>query len=323
MRKWWKVVDLNLRKIRSFVAVAELGSFRRASEALHLSAPALSSQVRELEQALGVPLLHRTTRNVGLTPEGERFLVRARKLMEDINSIVMEFKDEADLVHGRVVVACVPTLVSTLLPQTIAAFKEPYPGIAVQVLDVAAAEMVERVGACEADLGIGPLTENNNDFDFKLLARDPFVAVLSVDHPLANRKKIRLAELTEHPFIGFRTGNSVHAALEKAFTSIGHQLNPVFELQHHYSLGGMVQAGLGITALPSMAVPLLNFPNLTSVPIVDPVVIREIGIIQRKGGGTSPAAAQFLRTLEHTVDSLDGAQRLRRRGAARRTQSSR
>lgn len=100
----------NINKMRSFIAVAEHGSFRKAAETLNMSQPALSAHVRDLEDGIGVSLLSRTTRSVRLTREGEHFLVRSKRALYEIQSAVRELQDEAALRRGRITVACVPTI---------------------------------------------------------------------------------------------------------------------------------------------------------------------------------------------------------------------
>src|SRR3954468_17118190 len=106
----------SLPKLRTFAAVAQNASFRKASEQLNLSQPALSAHIRDLEEALGLPLFHRTTRMVRLTADGERFLVRALRALDEIESGLLELRDQVELQRGRVIVVCVPMIACHVLP---------------------------------------------------------------------------------------------------------------------------------------------------------------------------------------------------------------
>ena len=128
-----------LAKLRSFVAVANEGSFRKAAEQLHLSPPALSAHIRDLEDFFDLPLFHRTTRSVSLTDDGNRLLVRSRRLLEELEAGIRELKDHASLQRGRVIVTCMPTVASTLLADTIATFLKRYPSIEIRAFDEIAA----------------------------------------------------------------------------------------------------------------------------------------------------------------------------------------
>ncbi len=294
-------VDLSLRKIRSFMIVAELSSFRRAAEQIHISAPALSTHIRELEETIGVPLFFRTTRSVELTVEGVRFLEKIRPLFYGLDAVVDEFREEADLLRGRLIVACLPTIVSHVLPPMIGTFKKRHPGIALRIMDLGNSAMQEAILTGEADFGIGPIPENASVFDIKPLMEDCFMALVPKGHPLATECRLSLKDLAPFPFIGLKTGTSVRNILDRAATASGAKLNIEYELTYHYSVGSLVQAGLGVTALPSMAFPLLNFPDVVAIPITTRQLVRKIGIIRRKGGGTSPSAREFLATLTETI----------------------
>jgi len=290
--------DLSLRKIRSFTMVAELGSFRRAAEQINISPSALSIHVRELEEALGVPLLYRTTRHVELTIEGERFLSRTQALFAGLDEIVDELKEEADLLRGRVTVACIPTFIARVLPPAMAAYTARFPGVSIQVLDIGSAAMAEAVKSGAADVGIGPAPEKAEGLEIEPMIDDRFVAVVPAGHPLANRREVSLAELAEFPFIGLNLGNSIRTVINRTAAEIGIEIKPAYEFVYHYSVGAMVAAGLGVTAVPMITFPLLNAPNLVTLPIASPTISREICLIRRKGGGLSPAVKEFITVLK-------------------------
>jgi DNA-binding transcriptional LysR family regulator len=300
-------MDLNIRKVHSFVTVAELGSFRHAAEKLHISASALSTHIQQLEDSLGIPLLNRTTRSVAITPQGQRFLVRSRELIANVHSIVEELKDEADLRQNQVTVACVPTVTSGILPLAMATFMQRHPRTKLQLLDGRASWIARYVEKGEADFGIGSPPENGHDFAVTTLLDDPFVALVPRDHPFAKRREIPFAELAQYPFIGLKSSYGVRSALDRAAREAGITLPRAFELVHHYSVGRLVEAGLGITAIPLTTVPMANVSGLVTVPIVAPRVKRQISIIRRKGGRLSRPAQQFLAILTATVAELGKA----------------
>lgn len=219
--------------------------------------------------------------------------------------IVEELRDEADLVRGRITIACIPTFVSRVLPPMMVALKKQHPGIALRVLDTGSSSMIAAVTAGEVDLGIGPLPESESELDLEPLLEDSFVAVVPAGHELAGKSKIRLDELAEYPFIGLKSGHSVLGALERAAAEAGTPLKMTHALVYHHSVGSMVQAGLGVTAVPSMAVPLLNFPDIVAIPIDSQRLVRKVGVLRRKGGGSSPAVKKFLALLFEMIGSLE------------------
>lgn len=296
----------SLNKVRSFIAVAEHASFRRAAESLNLSQPALSAHVRNLEDGLGVSLLSRTTRSVRLTREGERFLVRSKRAVLELEGAVRELQDEAALRRGRVTVACVPTIASSMLPLALARFAERYPGVRVHILDEVAETLYQRVLSRDADLGIGPAPPRSSDLTFDTLADDHFIAVFPRDHALAGRETVALEQVVRFPFLALAPRTNVRTVLESAFAAAGHVLDPVYEVSHHYTLGGMVEAGLGVTALPSMSLSVLGHPLLESARIVEPEITRDIGILRRRGDAATPAASEFLEVVADVFDERAG-----------------
>lgn len=286
-----------LSKIRTFAAVASNGSFRKASEQLHLSQPALSTHIRDLEETLGIRLFHRTTRSLRLTAEGERFLARARRALDEIETGIIEMRDEATLQRGRVVVACVPTIACNVLPKVVAGFSRRYPGIQLQIFDEYAQTMIRRVATREADIGIGPPQEQSDDLQFSTKTHDRFVAVFPQNHPLAAASTVRLRDLLKFPVLALVSGTNVRTILEEAFRRRRIAFRPAFEVFNHYTLGGMVEAGLGVTMLPSMAFSMLSNPLLKTATIVEPVITREVGIIRRRDYTPTPAVKAFLDML--------------------------
>lgn len=306
--------NISLRQIRTFLAIVETGSFRKASERVHLSQPAVTAHIRQLEEQIGIPLLDRTTRRVRTTPAGERFRFRTERLLAELRDVVDELKDEAELQRGRVAVACVPTIASRFLPDALASFRHQFPGISVSIDDVVAAEIYEMLADAKADIGIGPRPERGADYDFQLLARDPFVAVVPRDHPWTRRRSVSLADLSKVPFLAMSRDSNVRSLLENAFATKSLQVTPRFETRHHYTLGGMVEAGLGVTVLPSMAVSLLSQPLLQTVPVTRPAIYRDVGVIMLKGRKPSPASEAFVGVVKQQLHARQGLRQPPRTG---------
>lgn len=294
---------LSFRQIQAFLAVAERRSFSRAAEDLNLSQPALSERVRELETSLGLKLFSRTTRSVQLTSDGERLLTRAQRAIGELDSIVLELQDRAALRRGSVSIACVPAVAAYLVPQAIARFRSIHPGVKVELSELTSAEVEARVLDGTADFGICGQAERKRELDRTLIAKDPFVALVTLDHPLAKRKWITLAMMQRYPLVVMRRGSNVRSTLEEAFDAARLRLQPAYETTHHYSVLGMVEAGLGIGALPLMTVAALPRSNVSTVRIAKPAIEREIGIVTKRGIAASPAAAQFMRFVQDTFRS--------------------
>ena len=291
-------VGLSLPRIRNFIAVAEERQFRRAAERVGLSQPALSAQLRELEEFLGAALLSRTTRSVRLTPEGEKFLLRARNILTDLEAAVLEVRDHASLRRGRLAVASIPSAASRILPQVVADFMRRFPGIDVQMIELGARDVSRSVAAGDADIGITPMPDRNSELSFSFLLRDRFVGLVPKNSPLARQKRVRLEALFEYPLIATVPGTSIHVTLERACREHGRSLRVAHSVTQHQTVVAMVGAGLGVALLPSLS--LSETPEVAQVAVANPQISRDIGVVQRKGG-TSSAADEFIAGLRRRI----------------------
>ena len=300
------MADLSIRKMRNFAMVAELRSFRQAAEKLHVSASALSMSVRELEETLGVPLLHRTTRTVEPTIHGIQFLESIQKILGSLDNLVRDFKGEVDLSRSHLTIACTPTVVNRVLLQAIEKFHERHPETAIRVLDVGSRGIAEALLADEAELGIGPPYDDDPDFEIEPFMEDPFIAVVPRNHALAPKRSIQFIELLAYPFISLRASNSIRSTLERAATEAGVRFAPAYELHYLHSVWGMVRAGLGVTAIPMATLPLLQAEGLKTIPCASPELSRTICMIRRKGKSVSPALQEFLGLLHDGKRQISG-----------------
>lgn len=286
-------INFDLNDLLAFRAVAELGNFRKAAESVHLSQPAFSRRIDKLEQALGVRLLERTTRRVGLTTVGREFERKVRELLDDLDSTLLGIRGVAATRMGEVTVACVPSTVCHYLPEVLRRYRGLCPKVRVKVLDASANEVLAAVARGEADFGLNFIGSQEGDLEFEPLMEERFVAACRRDHPLARASQLSWAQLAAHDFIAVSRQSGNRLLLDQALAGLPQQPHSLYETQHVTTLLGLVEAGLGVAAVPSMAMPSHPHPLLVSVPLVDPVVTRKMGLIRRRGRGLSPAAQQL------------------------------
>src|SRR6478735_2615151 len=293
-------INFDLNDLLSFRAVAELSSFRKAAELVHLSQPAFSRRIDKLEQALGVRLLERTTRRVTLTAVGRDFERKVRELLDDLDATLLGIRGVAVTRMGEVTVACVPSTVYYYLSHVIGRYHERSPKVRVKVLAA--------VARGEADFGLNFIGAQEGELEFKPLVEERFVAACRRDHPLAKLRRVSWAQLSDYDYIsvGRTSGNRV--LLDQALAGVAGRPQAIYEAQHVTTTLGLVEAGLGVAAVPAMAMPAADHPLLVSVPLVDPVVTRKVGLIRRRGRSLSPAAQQ----LYDLFSEVKGRQRARR-----------
>ncbi|MBH1963749.1 MAG: LysR family transcriptional regulator [Comamonadaceae bacterium] len=286
-------INFSLNDLQAFRTVAELGNFRKASEALHLSQPAFSRRIEKLEEALGVKLLERTTRKVSLTAVGRDFDRKVKQLLDDLDSTLLGIRGVAATRMGEVTVACVPSTVYYYLSQVVSRYHEQYPKIRVKIFDAGANEVLSAVARSEADFGLNFIGSQEPEIEFKPLLEERFVAACRRDHPLALARKVSWSDLSQYDFISTSKSSGNRLLIDQALAGLATRPQSLFEAQHVTTMMGLVEAGLGVAAVPSMAMPGADHPLLVSVPLVDPIVTRKVGLIRRKGRVLSPAAQQL------------------------------
>jgi DNA-binding transcriptional LysR family regulator len=286
-------INFDLNDLLAFRAVAELTNFRRAAESVHLSQPAFSRRIDKLEQALGVRLLERTTRRVTLTAVGRDFERKVRELLDELDITLLGIRGVAATRMGEVTVACVPSTVYYYLSRVIRLYHERSPKVRVRVFDAGANEALAAVSRGEADFGLNFMGAQEGDLEFKSLVEERFVAACRRDHPVARMKRVSWSQLQDHDFISIGRSSGNRVLLDQALAGVPGRPSAIYEAQHVTTALGLVEAGLGVAAVPAMAMPGADHPLLVSVPLVEPVVTRKIGLIRRRGRSLSPAAQQL------------------------------
>ena len=292
-------MNVTLRQLRAFVAVAEAGHFTHAAERLNLAQSTVSMLIRELEACLGLRLLDRHTRRVSLTQAGVETLAVARKALNDLDSVIANSHLLKSLGRGRVSIAASSIQASLLIPRLVRKFAERYPGVTVIVEDVTEPEVLRMVRAGEVDFGLGTASDGQIDLGTQFLATDAFVAVLPPDHPLEHLPELTWADLKDTPIIGARPGNPIREHLDHALADAGIALSRSYEVSLPMTMIGMVEGGLGITIITMAASKLALGLGLTIKRLCDPTVSRDISLLFHAERSLSPAAQRFREFLSH------------------------
>lgn len=299
-------MDVDLRRLRAFVAVARHGSFTRAAKALNVSQPTFTVQIRQLETSLGVRLVDRNTRSVQLTPIGRELAPVLERILRDLDSALLNTQALSSQASGFVAIAALPTLSATVLPGIISAFRTGNPGIAIHLRDAVSFRVAGMVRAGEVDFGFGSLPASAPDVEFTPLFDDRMSAIFQRHSPLGRKRSITLKDLTASPLILMGRDSSVRAVVDRALAAIGHFAPPAYEASYISTALGMVEAGLGVTILPASVLGTDRGLDLISRPIQKPRINREVGFIQLRGRTLSPAAEAFLRAIRERCAELFG-----------------
>jgi DNA-binding transcriptional LysR family regulator len=297
--------NVDLSDLRAFILVAELGVFQDAAQQLNVSQSALTRRIQKLEEMLGVTLLHRTTRRVELTTVGRSFLPKAQTVLNDLDAALLAVGEIAEHRAGQVSIACVPTAAYYFLPAVIKAFNVWYPQIRIRIVDEGANAALQSVINGDAELGLNMLGAQEPDLVFEPLLEDPFVLACRHDHDLASFNHVHWRQLEPYHFItvGRQSGNRL--LLDIGLANSEWRPKWFYEVQHLSTSLGLVEAGLGVAALPSLAMPQGPHPLLISRPLVDPVLSRTMGLIRRRSHRLSPAAQKFHELLHARWSSVN------------------
>jgi LysR family carnitine catabolism transcriptional activator len=293
-------VNITLQQLEAFVEVAKTSNFRAAAQALHVSQPALSRTIRIVEDLTGARLFDRDTRHVELTPAGRELLPIALRILENFNSSFSELSQFLDGRSGHLTIAALPSIGVALLPKAIRAFRDRHPQVEFSLIEGPAELVRTAVNEGRADFGISVRPGPQEPMLYRHLIDDPFMLLCRRDDPLAHRASVAWSVFATRPFIASGFTSSIRPITDAAFLQRGLQVVPRLEYPSVAAAGALVEAGLGLTALPRLALQMTKNEELVTVPLQRPTMTRPIGLITRAGRSPSPVGRAFMDLL-HTA----------------------
>ncbi|NQV44161.1 MAG: LysR family transcriptional regulator [Rhodospirillales bacterium] len=293
-----KKSSINLRHLRVFIAVVETGSFSRAAEELLLSQSSMTVTIRQLEEELGVRLLNRTTRQVRITPDGEKFLENARHVIDAFDRMIAAMRLSASQLGGTVKVAVLPSVAIRLLPNVITHMKETNEGIRIVLSDDNARGLHRQVRENEVDFGIGNKWGEYPELEYVPLTEDRFGVVCRADDPLTKiDPPLSWGDVDPERVFTMAADTGIPVALMSAPELEGFLGRTAGDVLVMVTLLEMVRVGLGITVLPELARPRETDTDLVYIPLANPVVKRKLCLIRRHNEPLSPGARRVWETL--------------------------
>ena len=298
-------MHVTVRHLRAALAVAQRRSFRRAAEDLHVSQPALSLTIHELEVALGAVLFDRNSRSVSITELGQFFVQGASRVVADFDHLVQEVGDVARSKRGRVAVSCVSSVAGRVMPQAIQHCAIHYPGVEIVIHDDVATQVLElvRSGIADYALTIQPSTLGDGML-FEALLEDPFYVVCDQQHPLASRTQVPWKALDGESLIELSTSSGTHRMVREELARSHARPSRFTAVSHLSTVHGLLEAGFGVAVLPRIALPVEKHPTLVARPLVRPALSRTIGIYRRRDRSLAPAAQAFIESVRAVFTDL-------------------
>jgi DNA-binding transcriptional LysR family regulator len=287
---------MELRHLRYFIAAAREENVSRAALKLHVSQPALSRQIRDLEGELGFPLLERTAKSVRLTEAGRVFLVEAQAVLDRALEAVEKARAKTEMGQGKLQVGYAPSPSVEILPRALRAFQSKFPGMRVILHDMSAEEMLSQLhdGKLDLALTVRPSGKSLRGLNFVELARYPYCVAVHPGHALARARAVTIDKLFSEPLLGYTRKDypDYYTEVEALFKTSGRQ--PVFSEEHDSvtSLIAGVEAGHGCAIVPS-CVACMAGPRLKLIPLKPAGAPLVVGILLREK--PSPVAEEFVR----------------------------
>src|SRR6266481_3970619 len=301
---------MELRHLRYFLAVGEALSFTRAAAKLRVAQPALSRQVQDLEDEIGVDLLRRSPRGVTLTAEGKLFLEEVRELLKRADESVEKVRALARGEYGELHVGYAPSPTVEILPPALTAFQKAVPRVKVLLHDLSSDELITglRNATLELAIMVPPTGDQTAGIQFEVLRTYPLCVAMTAAHPLARLKSITLEKLAAEPLIGLRRKYypEYYHILDRIFAPIRAKPRIAVECDSASSLITEVEAERGI-ALANPMFKLVAGKRLLYRPLTGTTEMGSVGIARATKGGVTPAGEKFCEILRKTSDGATGA----------------
>jgi LysR family transcriptional regulator, hydrogen peroxide-inducible genes activator len=290
---------MELYQLETFIAIVRHGNFSRAARFLRLAQPALSSQMKKLEEELETKLIIRDRPRIRLTPAGELLRQRATMILDMARQTRKAISDVNELKRGRLTLSAIPSLIGCWLPPVIEKFRAKYPDIELILLEDSSSGVAESVNSGIADLGFLQLPTDNRKFDVHGLIREPFQLLVRKD-TVKGKAAVRLADFRDYPFI-FYKGRAREVALD-ACRRAGFEPKVACASGELDTIRALVNARLGIALLPNLAFTAALPAGLKGLDVSSPKVSRVLGWINAKNRILNPAATAFAKEIhEHLI----------------------
>ena len=292
---------MELRQLTHFLAVAEQRHFTRAATHVHLTQSSLSSSIRALERELGSDLFVRSTRQVELTEAGRALLGPARRSVDAAEHGRDAVAAVRGLVRGRLSIGAIQTLSPLDLPALLARLHRRHPGVTLRVRHAGVAALVRETADGELELAIVdlPLGPQADRVRARAIGSESLQLAVAADDPLAQRRRVRLIDLADRPFVEYRADSSLRLSIDRACHAVGLERRIVCEVDTLVDLVDLVALGVGVSLLPPAAIPIAHGHAIGVA--VDPPIPRQLMLVTPSERQPSPAAVAFLALLEDTL----------------------
>ena len=296
-----------LRQLEYMVAVARHGTFGAAADAVHVSQPAMSAQIAELEQRLGIVLFERDRHGARLTPEGDAVLVAARSVLDDVDRLLDVAAERVGDLIGPLRVGVIPTMAPYLLPTLVRETTRRYPSAELHLVEARTSDLVASLDSGDLDIGLlaTPVPEVGPSMRVVDLAEDPFVLALPEGHPYAGTARLPQGALGSLPMLLLEEGHCLRSHAQAACNIIGASALGTTQATSLPAAVQMVAAGIGGTLLPASALEVEARPGsgITTRRLRKPEPYRRVSLVWRARAGRSELYERLAEGLREPIES--------------------
>jgi LysR family hydrogen peroxide-inducible transcriptional activator len=288
---------MEMHQLRYVVALARTSNFSRAAEQCHVSQPSLSQQIQKLEDELGERLFNRLKRQVKLTPQGELFLRRAVRILEEVDAAKREATDAKELLSGTVTIGVLPTIAPYLLPDAMKEFTKRFPGVEIIVQEDTTARLLKLALTYEIDFVIASQPIHDERLEVQELFTDELLLALPPKHPLTRKRIVDAADLESERLIVMKEGHCLGDQVQRFCDRNDLRTQISFRSSQLETIQAVVRAGLGISLVPAMALRSKRSDSLEYRSLKPPRPERKILAVWPRQRPPSRAAGEFLNVI--------------------------
>jgi DNA-binding transcriptional LysR family regulator len=273
-------MHFDLVDLRLFTHIAEQNSLTRGAERSHLSLPAASTRIKNLEEQVGVKLLSRTSHGVTLTGAGETLLVHARRVLQQLEQLSGDLHEYSNGVKGHVRVAANTTATSEFLPAVLRTYLVNYPDVNVELHERLSGDVVRSVQDGTVDIGLAAGTVRTDGLQVMPYRRDRLVLATALSHPLAQAKKVSFVDTLDYDFIGPPEQSAIYGFLKRAAAELQRPMRWRIQVSNFETACRMIEANIGIGVLPeATALRHAKMMALKILPLKDEWAVRNLQIL--------------------------------------------
>jgi DNA-binding transcriptional LysR family regulator len=285
---------ITMRQLQVFEAVARHLSFTRAAEELHLTQPAVSMQVKQLESMVDLPLFEHLGKKVHLTEAGKTMVIHSRTMMSQLVDIERDINCLRGIEGGQLKI-CIASTVNYFATRLLSKFCEKYKTVKISLDVTNREELIKRLEANGPDLVLMGQPPDDLDVEARAFMENPLIIIAAPQHHLAKQRDIPIAHMADEVFVMREPGSGTRTAMKRVFDEYGVTLNPGIQLSSNETIKQSVEAGLGLAVVSSHTVELeLNAARLVSLDVEHFPIMRKWYVAYRRGKQLSTTARIFL-----------------------------